>query len=194
MCLHRNADRLADADKDVRPDFGGACGGDAEIDGEVDGMLVADPDAGLVVEPQRGGEADLGGGDVRALRDVDARRHARSARVAPIGLPAGLQVDRQHAVDDPVRIGRAAGDEAQPGAFGGEPGAGRGRCGGRGKRQEKEGGEREAHRRFLVHRSPLHKCDAPRWPIKAARAGAGRPLFHGRRSLGDGLQTAPETR
>ncbi len=103
---HRHADRLANAEEDGGADGGGQRRiGGAEGNGKGDRLRVACPGEIAFLVAFGHGEGEFNAIDVAARRDIDSRRHAGIAGIAPIGLPPPLQLDLQRAMQVAGGIG-----------------------------------------------------------------------------------------
>jgi len=154
-----------------------------EPEGQDDAGLVAE---GLVAEALEGhgaGPEDLDLGEVPRAREVELGRHARLTGGAPIGLPAGCDVDRD--AGEPVAIGGGLArdhrdiGEGLPGRDHGlRAGGGLGEGGRRhGRRQHRAKGGREgAWGRSGIGHRPSHSATIG--PRAGARQRAG-----GRRTI-----------
>src|SRR6185437_150304 len=80
-------------------------------------MIVAGPQAIAVIMALGRRERQQRAADIAAGRDVELRRDAAVAGVAPIGLPARLERDLEHALYVAGRVGLAAGDQSDTAAF-----------------------------------------------------------------------------
>ncbi len=99
--LHRDADRLADAEEHIRLDRSRLAGRlQREGDWKSYLMLVARPFRKAVVEAFGSRKPHLHRSDIDAFRDIDLRRHSGVARITPISLPPGLEIDFQGTLKD----------------------------------------------------------------------------------------------
>src|SRR5688572_22285706 len=129
-------------------------------------MVVAGPFEVAFVVTLWGREIELVLGDVRICRDVDRRRNAGVARIAPVRLPAGPELDVENAIELALSIGLADGDEPYARAVRLEPVARRGMQRRAGEQhKERSGCEQKLHCGRHLNRMPMF-CNAP--PSKRA--------------------------